>query len=240
MKNVLITGANKGIGFETAKQLAQLGYFIFLGCRDIKKGTDAVNSLNEFGLTNVEALEIDIADIFSVKKARSILEAKIESLDVLINNAGIAGEQPQNISACSMELLRKVFDTNYFGAIQTTQQFLNLLMKSSEPVIINVSSESGSVFMQTSPGRNPNWDFYNVYGSSKIAVNSFTIMLSNELRNTKFRVNSVTPGYTATDLNDFKGTKSVQEGVKPIVRLVTSNSEYVTGEFLKEGGIVPW
>jgi len=125
MKNVLITGANKGIGFETAKQLAQLGYFIFLGCRDVKKGTDAVNSLNEFGLTKVEALEIDVADIFSVKKARAILEAKIESLDVLINNAGIAGEQPQNISACSMELQRKVFDTNYFGTIQTTQQFCN-------------------------------------------------------------------------------------------------------------------
>ena len=240
MKNVLITGANKGIGFETAKQLAQLGYFIFLGCRDIKKGTDAVNSLNEFGLTNVEALEIDVADIFSVKEARAILEAKIESLDVLINNAGIVGEQPQNISACSMELLRKVFDTNYFGTIQTTQQFLNLLMKSSEPAIINVSSESGSIYMQTSPERNPSWDFYNVYGSSKMAVNSFTIMLANEFRNTKLRVNSVTPGYTATDLNDFKGTKSVQEGVKPIVRLVTSNSENVTGEFLKEGGTVPW
>jgi NAD(P)-dependent dehydrogenase (short-subunit alcohol dehydrogenase family) len=240
MKNVLITGANKGIGFETAKQLAQLGYFIFLGCRDIKKGAVAVNSLNEFGLTNVEALEIDVADIFSVKKARALLEAKIESLDVLINNAGIVGEQPQNISACSMELIRKVFDTNYFGTIQTTQQFLNLLMKSSEPAIINVSSESGSIFMQTSPERNPNWDFYNVYGSSKMAVNSFTIMLANELRNTKLRVNSVTPGYTATDLNDFKGTKSVQEGVKPIVRLVTSNLEYVTGEFLKEGGTVAW
>ena len=240
MKNILITGANKGIGFETAKQLAQLGYFIFLGCRDIKKGTDAVNLLKESGLTNVEALEIDIADINSVKKARVTLEAKVESLDALINNAGIAGEQPQNISACSMDLLRKVFDTNYFGTIQTTQQFLNLLMRSEEPAIINVSSESGSVSMQTSSGRNPNWDFYNVYGSSKIAVNSFTIMLANELRNTKFRVNSVTPGYTATGLNDFKGLKSVQEGAKPIVRLVTSNSEYITGKFFREGGTVPW
>jgi NADP-dependent 3-hydroxy acid dehydrogenase YdfG len=159
MKNVMITGANKGTGFETAKQLAQVGYFIFLGCRDIKKGTDAVNSLNEFGLINVEALEIDVADIFSVKKARVILEAKIKSSDVLINNAGIVGEQPQNISACSMELLRKVIDPNYFGTIQTTQQFLNFLLKSSEPAIINVLSESGSVFIQTSPGRNPNWAF---------------------------------------------------------------------------------
>jgi NAD(P)-dependent dehydrogenase (short-subunit alcohol dehydrogenase family) len=240
MKNILITGANKGIGFETAKQLAQLGYFVFLGCRNLKKGTDAVNLLKESGLTNVEALEIDVADINSVKKARATLEAKVESLDVLINNAGIAGEQPQNISACSMDLLRKVFDTNYFGTIQTTQQFLNLLMRSEEPAIINVSSESGSVSMQTSSGRSPNWDFYNVYGSSKIAVNSFTIMLANELRDTKFRVNSVTPGYTATDLNDFKGLKSVQEGAKPIVRLVTSNSENITGKFFREEGTVPW
>ncbi|WP_259065880.1 SDR family NAD(P)-dependent oxidoreductase [Mucilaginibacter sp. X4EP1] len=240
MKNILITGANKGIGFETAKQLAQLGYFVFLGCRNLKKGTDAVNLLKESGLTNVEALEIDVADINSVKKARATLEAKVESLDALINNAGIAGEQPQNISACSMDLLRKVFDTNYFGTIQTTQQFLNLLMRSEDPAIINVSSESGSVSMQTSSGRSPNWDFYNVYGSSKIAVNSFTIMLANELRDTKFRVNSVTPGYTATDLNDFKGLKSVQEGAKPIVRLVTSNSENITGKFFREEGTVPW
>lgn len=240
MKTVLITGANKGIGLETAKQLAQLGYFVFLGCRDIKKGIDALNKLKEFGLTNVDVLVIDIADINSIKKAKSELEVKIDALDVLINNAGITGEQPQNISTCNIEQLRNIFDTNYFGTIQTTQQFLDLIKKSEEPTIINVTSEVGSLTMHTSPERNPNWDFYNVYGSSKTAVNSFTVMLANEFRNTSFRINSVTPGYTATELNDFQGIKTVEEGAIPIVRLVTSNNEAVTGKFFRAEGEVPW
>ena len=240
MKTVLITGANKGIGFETAKQLAQLGYFVFLGSRDKVKGIDAINKLNGLGLSNVETIEIDVANINSIKQAKHELETKIEALDVLINNAAITGEQPQNISTFDIEILKKVFDTNYFGTIQTTQQFIPLLKKSNLPIIINVSSEVGSLTMHTSPGRSPNWDFYNAYGSSKTALNSFTVMLANEFRDTHFKVNSVTPGYTATDLNDHKGIKKVEDGAKPIVRLATLNMDGPTGKFFREEGEVPW
>lgn len=240
MKTVLITGANKGIGFETTKQLAQAGYFVYLGSRDKVKGTEAVNKLKVMGIFNVETIEIDIADIDSVKRAKQELETKIDALDILINNAAITGEQPQNISANDVENLRRVFDTNYFGTIQTTQQFLPLLRKAKQASVINVSSEVGSLTMHTSPGRNPNWDMYNAYGSSKTALNSFTVMLANELRGTNISVNSVTPGYTATDLNEFKGIKTVEEGVRPIVKLATLTNDIPTGKFFIDGGEVPW
>jgi len=239
MKNVLITGANKGIGLETAKQLAQLNYYVFLGSRDEKKGNDTVNKLKASGISNVELVKIDVTDIASIMQAKTIMESKIEALDVLINNAAITGEQPQNISTSDIELYKKVFDTNYFGSIRTTQQFFRLLQKSAQPHIINISSEVGSLTMHSSPGRNSNWDLYNAYASSKVALNSFTVMLANELRSTKFRVNSVTPGYTATDLNQHRGYKTVEEGAKPIVKLVTESS-VETGKFIKEGGEVPW
>jgi NAD(P)-dependent dehydrogenase (short-subunit alcohol dehydrogenase family) len=240
MKTVLITGANKGIGFETAKQLAKLNYFVYLGSREIKNGIEAINKLKNMGVSNVEALQIDVSNKASVVQARRELETKLEALDVLINNAGITGEQPQNISSCDIENYRKVFDTNYFGAIQTTQQFIPLLRKSKLPIIVNVSSEIGSLAMHTSKGRNPNWDFYNAYGSSKMALNTFTIMLSNEFRETNFKINSVTPGFTATDLNDHKGIKTVEEGARPIVKCATLDKDGPTGRFFKEEGEVQW
>jgi NAD(P)-dependent dehydrogenase (short-subunit alcohol dehydrogenase family) len=240
IKTVLITGANKGIGFETAKQLAQLGYFVYLGSRDKTKGTEAINKLKDLRISNVEMIEIDVTNSNSIKQAKLVLETKIGVLDVLINNSAITGEQPQNSSTFNIENLRKVFDTNYFGVIETTQQFIPLLMKSNLPIIVNVSSEVGSLTMHTSPDRNPNWDFYNAYGSSKTALNSFTVMLANEFRNTNFKVNSVTPGYTATSLNGYKGIKTVEQGAKPIVKLATLNNEGPTGKFFRDEGEVPW
>jgi len=240
MKTVFITGANTGIGFETARQLAQLGHFVYLGCRDQAKGLAAINKLRHLGLSNAEMIEIDIADIGSVTKAKKELESKIEALDILINNAGITGDQPQNISASPIENFRKVFDTNYFGTIQTTQQLIPLLKKSRQPVIVNVASELGSLTMHTSLERNPDWDIYNAYGSSKTAVNSFTVMLANEFSDTNFKINSVTPGYTATELNDYKGTKTVEEGAGPIVKCAMLDKDGPTGKFFKDGGEVPW
>jgi NAD(P)-dependent dehydrogenase (short-subunit alcohol dehydrogenase family) len=238
MKTVLITGANKGIGFETAKQLAQLGYFVYLGSRDKMKGLDAINRLKEFGISNVESLEIDVTNIDSIKKARQELEVKTEVLDVLINNAGIAGIQAQNISTCDIENLRKVFETNFFGAVQTTQQFINLLKKSNKPVIVNVSSELGSLTFHNNR-QNPNFEFYDVYSCSKTALNGFTVMLANEFRNTNFKINSVSPGYTATDLNQYQGTQTVEQGAKSIVKYATIDNNGPTGEFFREEGI-PW
>ena len=238
MKTVLITGANKGIGFETARQLAQLGYFVYLGSRDKTRGLDAVNKLKSLGISNVETVEIDVTNFDSIKQARHILENKIGALDVLINNAGIAAAQPQNISTGKMENLRKVFDTNFFGAIQTTQEFIGLLKKSSEPRIVNVSSGLGSLTLHSST-QNSNFEIYDAYSCSKTALNAFTVMLAREFRNTNFKINSVSPGYTATDLNQFQGMQTVEEGAKFIVKYATLDNDGVTGKFFKEEEI-PW
>jgi NAD(P)-dependent dehydrogenase (short-subunit alcohol dehydrogenase family) len=240
MKTVLITGANKGIGFETARQLAQLNYFVYLGSRDKGHGLEAIKKLNDMGITNVRSIVIDVADISSIRQAKQELETKIVSLDILINNAGIAGDQPQDLSTGDMGNLRRVFDTNFFGTIQTTQEFLPLLKRSGRSAIINVSSEVGSIALRTKTGRNTNRDKYNAYGTSKTALNAFTVMLANELRGTGITVNSVTPGYTATDLNQFQGAKTVEQGALPIVNLATQSDPDATAKFFKDGGEVPW
>ncbi len=239
MKTVLITGANKGIGFETAKQLAQLGYFVYVGSRDKTKGLDAINRLQDLGFSNVELIEIDVTNIDSIKQARQELETKIEALDVLINNAGISGGMPQNISTIPIEKLRTVFETNFFGAVQTTQQFIDLLKKSNKPVIVNVSSGLGSLTLHNST-LNPNYKIYDAYSCSKTALNAFTVVLANEFRNTNFRINSVSPGYTATDLNQHKGTKTVEEGAKPIVKFASQTNDGITGKFFQEEEETPW
>ena len=238
MKKVLITGANKGIGFETAKQMAQLGYLVYLGSRDKAKGLDAINRLKELGISTVEAIEIDVTNINSIQLAKQELESKTESLDILINNAGIAGEMPQNSSTGDMENLRKVFETNFFGTVQTTQQFIPLLKKSNQPVIVNVSSELGSLTIHNKR-QNPNYDFFDAYSCSKTALNAFTVMLANEFRDTNFKINSVTPGYTATDFNQYRGLQTVEQGAKFIVNYATINIDGPTGGFFKENEI-PW
>jgi NAD(P)-dependent dehydrogenase (short-subunit alcohol dehydrogenase family) len=239
MKTVLITGANKGIGFETAKQLAQLGCFVYLGSRDKAKGLDAVNKLKGLGISNVELIEIDVTNTDSIKHARQELETKIEALDVLINNAGISGGMPQNISTIEIESLRNVFETNFFGAVQTTQQFINLLKKSSQPVIVNVSSGLGSLTLHSGT-LNSNYKIYDAYSCSKTALNAFTVMLANEFRETNFKINSVAPGYTATDLNQFKGTQTVEQGAKPVVKYATLNIDGPTGKFFNKDSEVAW
>ena len=213
MKTVLITGANKGIGFETAKQLAQLGYFIYLGSRDKTRGLEAISKLKDAGISNAELIELDVTDINSIKHAKQDLEAKIEALDVLINNAGIGGELPQNISTIEIENLRKVFETNFFGAVQTTQQFLGLLKKSNNPIIVNVSSGLGSLTVHNSR-INPNYD---AYSCSKTALNAFTVKLANEFINT-----------------------NLEQRAKSIVKYATLGIDGPTGGFFKEDEEIPW
>jgi NAD(P)-dependent dehydrogenase (short-subunit alcohol dehydrogenase family) len=238
MKTVLITGANKGIGFETAKQLAQLGYFIYMGARDEMQGLKAIQKLNNMGIHNVESVVINVTDRNSVHQARQILETKTGSLDILINNAGIGGELPQDLTSCDLSNLRKIFDTNFFGAIQTTQAFLPLLRKAAGASIINISSEVGSL-ATLSTLEDSERNRFHAYGCSKTALNAFTVMLANELRDSHITVNSVTPGHTATDLNQFKGTKTVEQGVAPIVKAVTM-SHSGSAKFYKEGGEARW
>ena len=209
MKTALITGANKSIGFETARQLLQQGYYVYLGSRDGQKGQQAVDQLKSEGLTNIEPIEIDVDNPDSTKAARKALGQKTSVLDVLINNAGISGSLPQTALDTDIGLFRRVFETNYFGVINVTQAFIDLLRQSPEPRIVNVTSGLGSLTLQN----DPEWKYYQVkptaYVSSKAALNAYTTVLAYDLRDTPFRVNVVDPGYTATDFNGHSGPGTV-------------------------------
>lgn len=245
MKTVLITGANKSIGFETARQLLEQGYYIYLGCRDLKKGKQAVSRLQLEGLNNVEPIEINVDDIESVKAAREVPGHKIKVLDVLINNAGIAGSFPQPPLETDISIFKKVFETNFFGVIEVTQAFIDLLRQSPEPRIVNVTSGLGSLTLQNDPA----WKHYVVkpagYVASKAALNAYTIVLAYYLRDTPFKVNAVDPGYTATDFNNHTGPGTVPDAAARVVKAAKLDAEGPTGQFFSddnapETGISPW
>lgn len=234
MKTALITGANKGIGFETAKQLLQKGFYVYIGSRNLENGLQAVEKLNAENLTNVEAVQIDVTDDNSVKNARTEIGKKTDTLDVLINNAGINGGAPYTALEASSEQFLSAFNTNVFGVARVTQAFIDLLKKSPEPRIVNVSTSVGSLTLQS----DPNWFGYNfakyaVYGSSKSALNMFTVHLAYELRDTPFKVNAVCPGYTKTDFTGFNGGE-VEEAGKRIVKYALLDKDGVTGKFISE------
>lgn len=241
MKTALITGANKSIGFETARQLLQQGYFVYLGSRDQQKGDQAVARLKAAGLSNVETLVIDVNDPASIKAARQ----QVKSLDVLVNNAGVPGSFPQTAAGTDINVYRDVFETNYFGVISVTQAFLDLLQASPAPRIVNVTSGLGSLNGHS----DPSFVFYHVkpaaYVASKAALNAFTIVLSYELRDTNFKINSVDPGYTATDFNHHSGPGTVQDAAARVVKAATIGEDGPTGQFFSddisaETGLSQW
>ncbi len=241
MKKVLITGANKSIGFEATRQLLKQGYFVYLGARDKAKGEEAVAKLKTEGLTNVEAIQIDVSNPGSIEAASK----QIDSLDVLINNAGISGGIPQTALATTTDTIREVFDTNFFGMINVTKAFLDTLKKSAEPRIVNVTSGLGSLTLHA----DPNWKYYKVksaaYGPSKSALNAYTIVLAYELQDTAFKVNAVDPGYTATDFNHHSGPGTVEDAAARVVKYATIDPNGPTGGFFSddnnpETGVSPW
>jgi NAD(P)-dependent dehydrogenase (short-subunit alcohol dehydrogenase family) len=231
MKTAFITGANKSIGFETARQLAQKGYFVYLGCRDLEKGQRAVEQLKQEGLSKVEAVQIDVCDRNSIEAAKESLTSKISSLDLLINNAGIAGKVPQNASDTSSEEIRRVFDTNFFGTIDVTQAFLGLLGKAETPVIVNLSSGLASLTLHG----DPEWMFYPykgaTYGPSKTAQNAYTVALAYEMRDKGFKINAVDPGFTATDFNQHRGQGTVVDAARFVVQYATLGADGPTGKY---------
>lgn len=227
MKKVLITGANKSIGFEIAKQLLQQGYFVYLGSRDLENGEKAIAQLKVDGLDNVELIQLDVSNAESVAQAA----VQIKELDVLINNAGILGTVPQPPTSASLAMIREVFDTNFFGAINMVQSFFETLKKSAQPVIVNVTSGLGSLTLHS----DPNWKYYQVkgaaYGPSKTALNAYTVHLAHELKDTAFKVNVVDPGYTKTDFNRHNGPGKVEDAAAFIVHYATIGADGPTGKF---------
>ena len=245
MKSALITGANKGIGFETAKQLLQAGFYVFIGSRDVAKGIKAVEQLKSEGLHQVEVIALDVTDDLSVQKAREEVGKSIDALDVLINNAGINGGSPYTALEASSDQFIATFNTNVFGVARVTQAFLDLLRKSPAPRIVNVSTSVGSLALQSDPSW-PAYDYakYAVYGASKAALNMYTVHLAYELRGTTFKVNAVCPGYTSTDFTFHNGGDVAVAG-KRIVKYALIDQDGPTGQFFSEEtnpetGEIPW
>ncbi|MCC9139001.1 SDR family oxidoreductase [Pontibacter silvestris] len=245
MKKALITGGNKGIGFETARQLLENGYYVFIGSRSITKGKAAVAELNEAGFDEVEAIQLDVTDTASIEAARNHIGNKTEVLDVLVNNAGINGGFPHAALEADAEAYQKVMDTNLYGVVRVTQAFIGLLRMSKQPRIVNVSSSGCSLTLHS----DPSWKYYShkaaLYPASKAALNMYTINLAYELRDTPFKVNAVCPGFVATDFNGHRGTGTVQEGGMRITKYVMIGEDGPTGKFISEEynpetGETPW
>ncbi|MVM29317.1 SDR family NAD(P)-dependent oxidoreductase [Spirosoma sp. HMF4905] len=234
MKSALVTGANKGIGLEVAKLLAQNGFFVYLGSRSLENGLSAVEKLRANGLDNIEAVQLDVTSQESINAARLAISEKTTVLDVLVNNAGISGPFQQSALGTTVNVYKEVYDTNLFGVIGVTQAFIDLLRKSPEPRIVNVSTAMASLTLAADL-TNSNYPVrYAVYQSSKSALNMYTINLAYELRDTLVKVNAVCPGYTRTDFTNHQGTSTVEEAGQRIAKYALIGQDGPTGKFISE------
>lgn len=233
-KTALITGANKGIGLATAIELLQNEYFVYVGSRDIKKGEIAVTYLKGKGFNNVKAIELDVTNPNTISSAQNIIEQEKGKLDVLINNAGISGGFVQPALSVSLEQFQEVFATNVFGVAAVTQIFIELLKKSDQPRIVNVSSAMASLTLAADT-THPNYNYkLTAYQSSKAALNMYTVALSQELQNTSFKINMVCPGYTQTDFTGQLGTSTPEQAGKRIAKYAMIDENGPTGKFISE------
>lgn len=245
MKTALITGANKSIGFEVARQLLKEGFFVYLGSRSLENGLEAVQSLKNEGLDNVQVIQIDVSNQESIDSARAEIVKHSEVLDVLINNAGINGGMHQSALGSSVNVFKSVYETNVYGVIRVTQAFIDLLKKSSEPRIVNLSSSQGSLTLASDESNK----FYHfkgaVYQSSKSALNMYSLILAYELRDTLVKVNMVDPGFTKTDFNHHRGTGTVKDAAKRVTKYALidnngPNGKFFSEEFYPDGVECPW
>ena len=202
----LITGANKGIGLETARQLGKLGITILLGARDRQRGQRAAEALRGEGI-EARPIVLDVTDQSTIDAAALWIEREFGKLDILVNNAGIFIEK-QPATHCQVENLRRTFETNFFGAFAVTKAMLPLIRKAEAGRIVNLASDLASLGNTSDPAWALYEHVYFAYASSKVAINAMTVALAKDLRNTPIKVNSADPGFTATDMN---GTHRPQE-----------------------------
>jgi NAD(P)-dependent dehydrogenase (short-subunit alcohol dehydrogenase family) len=231
-KITLITGANKGLGRETARRLLADGHEVWLAARDASLGRAAAEELR------ARLVQLDVTDEHSVAAAATLVAGATGGrLDVLINNAGIAGGRTP-VREVTAEDMRRVFETNVFGVVRVTRAFLPLLERSDNPVIVNVSSGMGSIAVTTDSDRFESTLIGLAYPASKTAVNMLTTQYAKAFP--QMRINAVDPGYTATDLNGRNGTQTVEEGTDAIVAMASLDPSGPTGTFVDRNGVLAW
>ncbi len=235
MTTTLITGANKGLGYETARQLIAAGHTVYLGCRNPERGQSAAQQLG------ARLVQLDVTDDNSVSAAAHLVD-ELGGLDVLVNNAGVEGRGENNTligaEALTADMAREVFDTNVFGVVRVTHAFLPLLQRSSAPVVVNVSSSLGSLSLASS-SESPTYFYPGVaYPASKSALNMITVQFAKQFSN--MRINAVEPGYTDTDLNGHTGIQTVEEGARIIVEMAQIAQDGPTGGYFSAHGPIAW
>jgi NAD(P)-dependent dehydrogenase (short-subunit alcohol dehydrogenase family) len=243
----LVTGANKGIGFQIAKDLAMHGLVVLVGSRDSANGEMAAKSIGK----GAHAIQLDVTDQSSIIAAAERIRKEFGRLDVLVNNAGIAFAGKPDVpfeerlksnipSFASIDDVRRIYETNVFGVMAVTQAMLPLLREAPGGRIVNIGSSSGSLTLNSKPDNKHRQMFGAAYSPSKAALHAISLAFAIELEKTNIKVNIACPGFTATDLNGFRGTRTVEQGAREAVRLALLGPEGPTGTLSDEDGPVPW
>lgn len=234
----LVTGANKGIGYEIAAGLGALGWRVGIGARDAERRAAAVERLRAAG-GDAFGVPLDVTDDASVTAAARLIEEQAGGLDVLVNNAAVTGGTAQLPTTADLDAVRQAVETNVLGVIRVTNAMLPLLRRSTAPRIVNMSSAVGSLARQSTPGAETG-PISIAYAPSKTFLNAVTLQYAKELRDTKILINAANPGYCATDLNGFRGVRTAEQGARIALRLATLPGDGPTGCFFEDGGVVPW
>ncbi len=236
----LVTGANKGIGYEIAAGLGALGWTVGVGARDDRRREEAVAKLRAAGV-DAFGVPLDVTDDASVAAAAALVEERTGRLDVLVNNAGVTGGLPQEPTRVDPATVRAAVETNVIGVIRVTNAVLPLLRRSAAPRIVNMSSGTGSLARQTASADVTATGPVNAaYSPSKTMLNAVTVQYAKELRDTNILINAACPGFTATDLNAFHGVRTPEQGAAIAIRLATLPDDGPTGGFFEDAGPVPW
>jgi NAD(P)-dependent dehydrogenase (short-subunit alcohol dehydrogenase family) len=234
----LISGANKGIGYEIARGLGAKKIKVLVGARDKSRGQASVDKLKAEGV-DARFIPLDVTDQGTIQRAAAWIEKEFGRLDILINNAGI-GDFGAKPSGADLAKVREVYDTNVFGPMAMTQAMLPLLRKSKHGRIVNVSSGLGSMALASQPDSPVSQFALLGYNTSKSALNSLTVQFANELKNTHIKVNAICPGYCATDLNGNSGPRSAAQGAVAAIEYATIGEDGPTGGYFNDEGRLPW